>query len=597
MSEFIVDAIRRVWRKKGVAVFSDVEDVASFVPSTEMTSQTFVLWSAEAWARWESTGVLAGHWGGTLEWVAMGFALSGGAARVDVEARASEAAPDSVSARLLGAHKTLGTFVLSRTGGTSDLLRLIEAFEWLSDEGDVLALPCVAYAYSDAWDAVAQRQRSPKQTAVFWVEPAHRAFDACGNLVHALDLDWRGKADVIVSALRRAGLTAEAPSRGNIPISVMGKLPPIVIPSFDAVCTEARPGTQSQAAATGQRVGEWSVSARITAPELRPIQALGLRSDEAVIGYGYDARGWPKFAGLVLALSSGEVLRSLSAVSGGGSIRNLEVLADGRVLLGLQDFVSPSDEHPVVSAPLAATPGAPSGEASAVVVRTLDADGDHLHRIHCFVHGPAVRVVDVAADGITAAVWTRDGAQLFTLDREGPGTRVGSLDGAPGAYPVIALSPDAACVALGTSGDTTIVICERSTGDEVELEPFEGLSLTGGRGFTHFFFEPQGRALVIGVRTEQGDQLRFFDIATGERIWLALSAQTHGQTAAAISPDGALLAIGRKDGTIALYDVVEAVALGVGEVFRGPVTVLSFSRDGRLAAGSQHGEVAVLTRG
>ncbi len=124
-------------------------------------------------------------------------------------------------------------------------------------------------------------------------------------------------------------------------------------------------------------------------------------------------------------------------------------------------------------------------------------------------------------------------------------------------------------------------------------------------------FSPDGRSLAVEMVVDYGeDTPRLYETATG------LERRRYGTTSAdgaalerdeanmgafprlvanvAISPDGKILAHGRKDGAIALWDVAARRELGQLTGHQSAVYALSFSADGRMLASSSLLDTTVL---
>jgi WD40 repeat protein len=116
-------------------------------------------------------------------------------------------------------------------------------------------------------------------------------------------------------------------------------------------------------------------------------------------------------------------------------------------------------------------------------------------------------------------------------------------------------------------------------------------------------FSPDGRSLAVELRMDFGeDTPRLYETATGlerrrygttsaavaalERDEANMGAYPRLVADVAISPDGKILAHGRKDGTIALWDVAARQELGELTGHQSAVFVLSFSADGKMLASS-----------
>lgn len=105
-----------------------------------------------------------------------------------------------------------GTVTCLATTETSDLCRILRAFECLAAKGFV-AEPALWPTTSGCWERVAERTEdveSPR--AVFWNTQSHdTAFDARGDLVDELYLGWAGDREEIARTLAETGLTVKVP--------------------------------------------------------------------------------------------------------------------------------------------------------------------------------------------------------------------------------------------------------------------------------------------------------------------------------------------------------------------------------------------------
>ena len=91
---------------------------------------------------------------------------------------------------------------------------------------------------------------------------------------------------------------------------------------------------------------------------------------------------------------------------------------------------------------------------------------------------------------------------------------------------------------------------------------------------------PETRGALLGQLTGAGSVTGF------------LRGAADNLSAAAVSQDGTLLAVGGLDGTVALWELRSVKLLASTSVFRGAVSALAFSSEGELAAGSVEGDVA-----
>jgi WD40 repeat protein len=106
--------------------------------------------------------------------------------------------------------------------------------------------------------------------------------------------------------------------------------------------------------------------------------------------------------------------------------------------------------------------------------------------------------------------------------------------------------------------------------------------------FLLVLFSPDGKT-VIAVDSQ--DNIDVFDANTG-RLKDTLAVAAGGGTSLAMSPDGALLAVGTVNGMVRLYDTSDYQPAGAALVTQSTVRSVAFNRTGRqLAAGLQNGAV------
>lgn len=105
-----------------------------------------------------------------------------------------------------------GTATCLATTETSDLCRIVRAFERLAANGYV-AEPALWPTTSGCWERVAERcEDMDELKAVFWNTQSHdTAFDARGDLIDELYLGWAGDRDEIAEALAGTGLAVKVP--------------------------------------------------------------------------------------------------------------------------------------------------------------------------------------------------------------------------------------------------------------------------------------------------------------------------------------------------------------------------------------------------
>lgn len=143
--------------------------------------------------------------------------------------------------------------------------------------------------------------------------------------------------------------------------------------------------------------------------------------------------------------------------------------------------------------------------------------------------------------------------------------------------------------AVGISPDGRLVLA--ASGNQVRI--WEGLRVAFTLGVpttvASLAISPDGRILAAG-----GDDgtTRFWDIATGKQIGLALTGATAPITGVTFTPDGKLAVAGSLDGTVRLWDVARRAEFGAPVILGGQPTALAVSPDGKfLATGDQQGNV------
>lgn len=132
--------------------------------------------------------------------------------------RQADAAMDELFAAVHGLKKPEeGVVTCLATDRPSDLCRIVRALERLAAYG-YLAEPDLWPTASGGWQRVHEATaagETPK--AVFWTTQSHTsAFDAYGDLVDDLALQWSGDRDLIAGVLAGAGLAVEVPEGEDV---------------------------------------------------------------------------------------------------------------------------------------------------------------------------------------------------------------------------------------------------------------------------------------------------------------------------------------------------------------------------------------------
>ncbi|MEV0698994.1 SUKH-4 family immunity protein [Saccharopolyspora sp. NPDC050389] len=125
----------------------------------------------------------------------------------------SDAAMEALFDSVHGLNKPKdGVVTCLATDRSSDLCRIVRAFDRLAEHG-YFAEPDLWPTPSGAWQQVhAQTEEGESPKAVFWITQRHTVcFDARGDLVDELPLQWAGDRDVIAEALAETGLVVTVP--------------------------------------------------------------------------------------------------------------------------------------------------------------------------------------------------------------------------------------------------------------------------------------------------------------------------------------------------------------------------------------------------
>ena len=133
-------------------------------------------------------------------------------------------------------------------------------------------------------------------------------------------------------------------------------------------------------------------------------------------------------------------------------------------------------------------------------------------------------------------------------------------------------SPDGQTLAVGRYGSV-----ELWNADQVDAAGTPTRTLAGPAGHVNgLAFTPDGATLLAaGGAAGLAGEVVAFDIASGERRWTA-AGHRDAVTAAALAPDGRVLATGSYDQTIRLWDVASGTELRLLTGHNGPVYGLAF---------------------
>ncbi|TDE49056.1 hypothetical protein E1295_20800 [Nonomuraea mesophila] len=125
--------------------------------------------------------------------------------------RQADEAMEQLFAAVHGLNSPEEGFVTCLAGDevSSDLCRIVGALDRLAKHG-YFAEPDLWPTVSGGWQHVHEAGASAR--AVFWTTQAHTScFDARGDLVDRLTLQWAGDRDLIAEVLRSTGLAVRAP--------------------------------------------------------------------------------------------------------------------------------------------------------------------------------------------------------------------------------------------------------------------------------------------------------------------------------------------------------------------------------------------------
>ncbi|MCG8651657.1 MAG: WD40 repeat domain-containing protein [Pirellulales bacterium] len=197
------------------------------------------------------------------------------------------------------------------------------------------------------------------------------------------------------------------------------------------------------------------------------------------------------------------------------------------------------------------------------------------------------RLVAISADGSALATWGKNDLRVWDLvDGAGP------IKITPPGYPLVisgfALSDDGDRVMAAEMGEP-IRIWDSRTGElTLELEP-DAQRLSGTFGGP-FALSPDGRTLA----THWSGAVVLYELKTGARI-AKLPRQTTGYIAElAFSPDGKLLAVSARDGSIRLLAIATGKVLADFQTHQAGWTSIAFSPEGNQLLSGGGGAVLEL---
>ena len=151
-----------------------------------------------------------------------------------------------------------------------------------------------------------------------------------------------------------------------------------------------------------------------------------------------------------------------------------------------------------------------------------------------------------------------------------------------------ALSPDGEM--LAGSGNNSLCLFEMATGRQHR-------ALDPNNGYAELAFTPDGRCLVAprAPKTPKGDAggYSLWEIATWrERI--LLENQSTSYSAAAVSPDGRLFAVGTLSGEVQLWDLASGKRLAPLRGHESGVLTLAFAGDSKALVSGSHDTTALI---
>jgi WD40 repeat protein/tRNA A-37 threonylcarbamoyl transferase component Bud32 len=286
-------------------------------------------------------------------------------------------------------------------------------------------------------------------------------------------------------------------------------------------------------------------------------------------------------AGLERELAAGDVVHRVGFAAGGGTV----VATDYRGHLMAWDL----GRGRVIADRPACAPGS--------CMLAVASDGEHLvtagrtGRVAWWRLGASAPEweVELGTAGLRALTVDASDALIAAAGEEGmvhllrasDGRRLQELAPEVGPIGALAFSPDGEVLAVGTLGGAVALV------DRSGHRPSRSVPDSAG-SWSSLSFTPDGRRLM---GSGSGERAVIWDLAHGST---RLSDGDAHLSSAALSPDGATVAVGGYDGVVRLWDSVTGQLLGTAAAHREGVLVAAFSPDGqRLATAGLDGLVRV----
>jgi hypothetical protein len=593
-------------------VYPAVEDPSTFSPGSEGSAGAFLLWSKTDDAAFDSEGTLtrpiALRWGGNWITFQLAFLEAGGwVTRVE-----DDATP------VRGFHQS-GLLVLSPKADEldTDLRRLLKAFTTMR-ANKVIALANPGWTQSAGWESVSEQSQGANRTAVFWHSQSHEgAFDRVGKLISPLSLHWGGDLAAIVTPLRAAGFTVEAPPNEETAILIQSG--PCGDPGLEVPPTTDSPTTRTPV--RPYRGDGLTECLRFEADEPKPVVQLAFSTHgprRLVLELGSDLRGSPEKRPQVYELEHGRPIAELPARSPFGGCGGLHFLPDGRLLYSLYDFGEGSKSmvslrlwrEGVAEAPeLALYPMQHVGER---LLTAVDAE----RRLIAIATQEGIVLRGIGGPEVPLPTPKPLSAARLTIRRKvaltpGPWDELGRVGGdAVDAYPMLAMSPDARHLFWTASGSFVAKLISRATDTVLwTTDPFG--SHRGARGTSGLRFSNSGEQVLATVRvsTEKpqpdgradwvdGYETRIYRTSDGAQHWSGLEEKLTGARCLAFHPLRGELAAGFGDGSVRLFAFPQGEELTSVMIDRpGGVRAIAFDGTGaQLAVGTGKGEAFVFVR-